>query len=257
MKKALLLLIIVVSFYTSCKQSDTTSKGATPAVEAKGIADDESEEIVAASIKAMGGQQAYDAINVLSWTFFGARHLVWDKKNNRVRIDSPRDSSVYLLDMNTMEGVYAKNGEVEKDSTVIKDKMERAKSIWINDSYWLVMPWKLRDAGVTIKYLRQDTLADQKMADVIEMTFDNVGETPENKYEVFVDQSDHMIKRWAFYKDANQAKASRVWPWDNYQLIDGIQISFDRSDKSGPSNVRTYDALDDKVFESVEPFDYF
>jgi hypothetical protein len=29
---------------------------------------------------------------------------------------------------------------------------------WINDAYWLVMPWKLQDPGVTLSYVKTDTL---------------------------------------------------------------------------------------------------
>jgi hypothetical protein len=25
---------------------------------------------------------------------------------------------------------------------------------WINDAYWLVMPWKLQDPGVTLSYVK-------------------------------------------------------------------------------------------------------
>lgn len=249
--------MVVASICASCQQSSNNADKTTQDVVTLGTADKKSASLVSQSVDAMGGQAAYDAIDIISWTFFGARHLVWDKSQNLVRIDSPRDSSIYLLDMNTMEGVYAKDGVVEKDAAILKQKMEKAKSIWINDSYWLVMPWKLRDPGVSLNYLRQDTLKNKIVADVLELTFDGVGETPNNKYEVFVDQSDHMIKQWSFFKEAKQAEPSRVWPWDNYKSIDGIQISFDRSDKSGPSNVRTYDSVDDKVFSSVEAFDYF
>jgi hypothetical protein len=31
-------------------------------------------------------------------------------------------------------------------------------SLWINDAYWLVMPWKLQDPGVTLSYVKTDTL---------------------------------------------------------------------------------------------------
>jgi len=162
--KKLLMWMVVASICASCQQSSNNADKTTQDVVTLGTADKKSASLVSQSVDAMGGQAAYDAIDIISWTFFGARHLVWDKSQNLVRIDSPRDSSIYLLDMNTMEGVYAKDGVVEKDAAILKQKMEKAKSIWINDSYWLVMPWKLRDPGVSLNYLRQDTLKNKIVA---------------------------------------------------------------------------------------------
>jgi len=92
---------------------------------------------------------------------------------------------------------------------------------------------------------------------VLALTFKGVGNTPNNKYEVYVDKSDDLIKQWAFFKDADQETPPRIWPWDNYKSYKGIMLSGERSDKSGPSNIRIYDNLDDKVFESFETFEYY
>ena len=38
-------------------------------------------------MNSMGGREKWDNTNVLYWNFFGARTLLWDKANNRVRVD--------------------------------------------------------------------------------------------------------------------------------------------------------------------------
>jgi hypothetical protein len=44
--------------------------------------------VIADSVmRAMGGRGQWDAVKYLHWTFFGRRTLLWDKKNERVRID--------------------------------------------------------------------------------------------------------------------------------------------------------------------------
>lgn len=252
----LLLLFILISI-TAC-QSDTKPKVNTDENQKVRISiDKKAQELVTASFDAMGGKDKYDDLNIVSWTFFGSRHLVWDKNGSRVRIDSPKDTSVYLLNLHDKTGRVIKGGKEVTDKEELASLIKRAEGIWINDSYWLVMPWKLNDNGVNLKYVRQDTTLAGAKAEVLELTFDNVGNTPENKYEVYIDQSDHMIKQWAFFKTADQETHPRIWPWDNYQSHNGLLLSSDRSDKSGPSNVRTYDKLDDKVFTSFETFDYF
>lgn len=216
-----------------------------------GNADDRSTKISSDVVKAMGGMDAYNKINGISWTFFGSRRLWWDKQKSRVRIESPKDTSVYIVNLNTLQGRYFKNGVEVKDAAVLEEKMKEGKSIWINDSYWLVMPFKLRDQGVHLKYVRQDTISGGYAAEVLELTFSGVGNTPDNKYEVYVDDRDNLIKQWAYFKQASQEKPDRIWPWDNYKDHNGVLISDERSDKSGPSKVKVYDKIKEDLFSEL------
>ena len=158
------------------------------------------------------------------------------------------DSTIYLVNLNTLEGRVRIKGEELTEPDSLKKMLERGKSIWINDSYWLLMPFKLKDTGVTLKYLGEDTAANGLMCNILELTFKNVGVTPDNKYRVYVDLKDNLVKQWAYYKDAAQDSASQVWPFDNYKNYGGILISADRSDKKGPANVRVDDKLPDETF---------
>jgi hypothetical protein len=196
---------------------------------------------------AMGGRENWDKTRFISWTFFGRRDLVWDKYTGRVRIESRPDSSIYLVNVNSGEGrVKIKNTEItEPDS--LKKLLNKAKSIWINDSYWLVMPFKLKDSGVTIKYMGEDTLQKQRF-NTLFLTFKDVGVTPQNKYKLYVDINDKLIRYWAYYTNASQDTANFVRPWDNYQQYGSILLSGDRSDKGGPSNVKVDESLPDKLF---------
>jgi hypothetical protein len=98
----------------------------------------------------------------------------------------------------------------------LKKLLARAKGIWINDSYWLTMPFKLKDSGVTLKYFGEDTLKNDRY-NILELTFKEVGDTPENKYRLYVGIKDKMIKHWAYYNDAKKDTANFIRPWDNYQ----------------------------------------
>lgn len=220
------------------------------------IEDEKAAKIVESMMLAMGGEKNWNDLKYVSWTFFGARHLVWDKMGGRVRIDSPRDTSIYLVNLHDHKGKIIKSGQEVTDPEELDQLIKRGESIWINDSYWLFMPFKLQDPGVTVTYMREDTMKGGIPSSVLELTFDSVGDTPGNKYEIYVDHRDSLIKQWAFFKDANQETPPRIWPWDHYQSHNGLLLSSERSDSSGPSNVRIYDTLDDIVFESFEPFEY-
>lgn len=252
---ALFILVLLTTF--SCKEKEAALPASEKATQNKTVIQDKkAAELVSSSWTAMGGEEKWNDLKYVSWTFFGSRHLIWDKIGGRVRIDSPRDTSVYLVDLINLKGKVIKGGKEVTDPEELNKLLKRGKGMWINDSYWLFMPFKLQDPGVTVNYVREDTINGGAPSSVLALTFKDVGNTPDNKYEVYVDKSDNLIKQWAFFKDANQETPPRIWPWDNYQSHNGLLLSSERSDKSGPSNVKLYETLDDAVFESFEVFDY-
>ena len=258
MKLKIVILVFLSALIMACdSQSTTPESKEAPEVYTKKIEDEKAAQLVFEMMEAMGGVEKWENLKYVSWTFFGARHLVWDKLNSRVRIESPKDSTVYLVNLEELSGKYSYNGVENLNKVELSEKLKKGKSIWINDMYWLFMPFKLYDQGVFVKYLKSDTTLVGDMADILELSFDNVGNTPENKYQIYIDQKDHLIKQWNFFADANQAEASAIWPWDNYSDFNGLKLSSDRTDKSGPSNVRVYEHLDDEVFTSFKKFLFY
>ena len=205
-------------------------------------------ELADSIMVAVGGRKNWDATRFISWNFFGARDLVWDKKEGRVRIESNRDSTIYLLNLTTMEGKVQVKGQELTQADSLAKMLDKAKRIWINDSYWLVMPFKLKDSGVTLKYLGADTLVNDQHYNVLQLTFENVGATPQNKYDLYVGVHDKLVKYWSYYSDAKKDTANWTRPWDNYQKYGNILLSADRSDGAGPKNVRVSGEMPDDLF---------
>lgn len=251
-----IFIILLASLITGCNQSDKQEGTATVNPPAKGFnkeASDEKAIAIADSVmKAMGGRKNYDSLRYIAWNFFGMRNLVWDKQTGRVRIDATGENTTYLLNIHTMEGKVMKDSVEITHPDSLQAYLEQGRNIWINDSYWLVMPFKLKDTGVTLKYAREDTTNEGIPSHVLSLTFDKVGVTPENKYEVYVDKSDYLVRQWAYFKDASQTEPSAVWPWDNYVFYHGVLLSSDRSDGKGPRNVRVYESLPDEVFNNFD-----
>jgi hypothetical protein len=235
----------------SCGPKQKTLGELNPAAEGFDFANSDAAAIDLADsiMHAMGGREAWDNTRFISWNFFDRRDLVWDKHTGRVRIESKPDSTIYLVNINTGEGrVQIKGQELTEPDSLKKKMLERAKNIWINDSYWLVMPFKLKDTGVTLKYLGQDTLDNKQYYNVLQLTFQNVGRTPENKYKLYVDIHDKLIRHWAYYEVAASDSANFVRPWDNYQKYGTILLSADRSDSGGPKRVQVNESLPDTIF---------
>ena len=247
--------ILFLAYSCQDRQSIPITNPAAPGFNLDG-SDEQAIQIADKVMEAMGGRQNWDNTRHIAWNFFGRRHLVWDKNSGAVRIDIPADTATFLLNIHSMEGKVQVGMEEITHPDSLTKHLTRAKRIWINDAYWLCMPFKLKDDGVTLNYVQEDTLPGAIPADVLSLTFENVGVTPENKYHVWVDKSDYLIKQWAFYRNRDQKEPPRVWPWDNYKPYGEILLSSDRSDQSGPRQVQVFDSLPEAVFNSFEKPDF-
>lgn len=252
MKHFLYLSVLVIVGWACQPVKESASEDSADNPPAEGFnlsgSDPAAIELADSVMIAMGGRKNWDATRFISWNFFGRRDLVWDKHQGRVRIESSRDSTIYLLDLNTMQGRVQTKGQELTEPDSLAKMLNRAKSIWINDSYWLVMPFKLKDSGVTLKYMGEDTLVNNQYYNVLRLTFDKVGDTPQNMYDLYVDVTDNLIKYWSYYSDASQDSVTFTRPWDNYQKYGAILLSADRSDGGGPKNVKVDQELPDAVF---------
>jgi hypothetical protein len=253
MKQFNLLAILAALFlFDGCgiKSADTNEEANPPA---QGFDLDNSDpaaiELADSIMVAIGGRKNWDNTRFISWNFFGRRNLTWDKERGRVRIESINDSITYLVNINTLEGRVRVKGKELLKSDSLREMLQKAKSIWIIDSYWLVMPFKLKDTGVTLKYLGEDTLRNGERCNLLQLTFKNIGDTPQNKYLLFVDLKDNLVKQWAYYSNADQDSANFIRPWDNYKEYGKILLSADRSDGSGPMNVKISTSLPNGIFE--------
>lgn len=249
MKRLFPLFIWLPVLFVSCKSSTSNSaesfENSAPEIKSKvvvynnppaeGFNVEESSPIAVLMadqvMNAMGGREAWDKTNVIYWNFFGARTLLWDKENHKVRIDIPKDEMVLSLNMNDMSGKVWKSGEPMTNIDSLTKYLERAKRIWINDSYWLVMPFKLKDSGVTLSYVAEDTTQTGIRCDVLRLTFEGVGVTPQNAYDVWVDIDEKLIKQWAYYSEANQSEPNFVLPWTDYQQYGDIKLSGERGER--------------------------
>lgn len=246
-----IVILLLGVFLYACQG---TKSGKNPPAEGFDLngSDARAMEIADQVMEAMGGRRAWDQTRVIAWNFSGRRHLIWDKKTGDVRIDVPQDTAVYMINIHKGTVRAMVGGQEITDPDSLKVLYKKGEGMWINDSYWLVMPFKLKDSGVTLKYLGEDTTQNGVRSDLLQLTFHNVGNTPDNMYKVWVDQSDHLVRQWAFYARYDQENPPAVWPWDNYQTYGQIKLSADRSDNRGPRSVQVLDQVPEPVFTSFD-----
>ena len=185
-------------------------------------------EIADRVMLAMGGRKNWDQTRFLTWNFFGGRTHTWDRYEGRDSIFIHKDSTIIDVNINTLEGRLFMGGEEITNADSLSKYLQWGKEAWINDSYWLVMPFKLKDNGVTLKYLGEEEDPDGAYCHVLELTFESVGVTPQNKYEVMVDTSSMLVSHWKYYPQADMDTARIVSPWKDYQKYGDILLSGER-----------------------------
>ena len=210
-------------------------------------------------MQALGGRQAWDETRYLTWNFFGRRRLVWDKQTGDVRIEgTDRETGkpyLILMNLGTREGRAWSEGREVVEAQGLAEMLDLGEAVWINDSYWMFMPYKLKDSGVTLHYIGPREMLDGRPAQVIELTFEGVGRTPENRYLVYVADDSGLVEQWDYFKNAADPDPQFQSPWHNWQRYGAILLSDDRGDGSH-TDIAVFDELPASVLSSPEPVDW-
>lgn len=203
---------------------------------AKGKADEKAAALAARVMETMGGAKAWAETRVITWTFFGSRRHVWDKATGDIRMEGGNAESgkqVIVMNLNSGAGRAWRNGTEMTTGNQLEKALEQARSAWINDSYWLVMPYKLRDPGVTLRSMGPKQTAAGNDAEVLELTFEGVGATPQNKYHVYVGTRSGLVEQWDFFRTAADTESVFQSPWTGWKKYGRIMLSGGRGQMRG------------------------
>ena len=196
--------------------------GAVPAApEAPKNSDPKAVAVADQLMQGLGGQPAWDATRYLRFEFaveregkiLASRSHLWDKANGRYRLEAKTregDPYVVLTNINTKDGTaYLKGAPLEGEE--LKKYLQQAFAIWTNDTYWLLMPYKLRDPGVILGYEGEEK-SPEGTYDRVTLAFDNVGLTPKDRYWVYVNRDTHLVDRWDYVlKGSNDPPTTFLW----------------------------------------------
>lgn len=253
---ALALAAAGAAAQTASEERPPASQPATrpatrPEARAAPASDPEAVEVARAVMQRLGGRGAWEGTRYLTWSFFGSRRHLWDRHAGDVRIEgTDRESGeTYLILMNIHSGRGRawRGGAEVTDPEPLEKMLREGTSAWINDSYWLVMPYKLLDPGVTLRDLGERPMADGRPARVVELTFTDVGETPRNKYHVYVARETGLVEQWDFFADRDDAEPRFRIPWRGWKRYGAIMLSGDRGERGGRKLELTDIAVLDRV----------
>ena len=180
---------------------------------------------------ALGGQKQWDSLRGLRWSFGSmlgdsvrsSRRHAWDKMTGEHRVDGVNRQGqsytyIHTLGDTTRGMAWVDGNKIEGDS--LKKLIQRANALWINDTYWMLMPYKLRDPGVTLKYAGDTTMSGGTY-DRLALSFDHVGLTPGDRYWVYVNRADHRVERWEMVLEGDQPPPV-AYTWQGWEQHDGL-----------------------------------
>lgn len=220
---------------------------------------------------AMGGQETWNKLPYFRFDFVVVKdgkevarfkHW-WDKMHSRCRVEGPDEQGRVVtacFNLMTKKGKTFTDGIVDTDSTNIANIIENGYERWVNDTYWIIMPFKLHDNGVHVKHVRTEEGTNGATYDVLEVSFmPNVGLTPEDHYWLFVNTKTHLIDRWEMVLTGQKPPPSGS-TWESWTSIGPLQLSLARRFDGKPvmlrfENVATPATMDNSVFTDSRPKD--
>lgn len=216
-------------------------------------------EIADAVMKKMGGRAAWDRTRYITWVFFGSRRHLWDKFTGDIRVEGTDrrsgEATLTLMNIHTGEGRVWRGGEEVTGAETLEAGLEAGLSAWINDSYWLVMPYKLKDTGVTLKHVGEGETRAKDPAEVLELTFDDVGRTPQNKYRVYVSKASGLVVQWDYYSTAEDDEPRISTPWTDWTKHGEILLSGGRGQRR-LDGIGVLDTAPAGCFTKPDPIDW-
>jgi len=179
----------------------------------------------------------------MSWTFevsrgdtvrTSRRHL-WDRRSNRHRVEYTDRAGKRFVIVHTL-GDSTGHAWIDGTALVgdtVRSLVNRGELLWRHDTYWFLMPFKLRDPGVQLAYQGRQPDARERIG----LTFAGGGDT----YAFDVDPKSGRIAYWQFHHEGDTHLETGTW--EEWVTIDGVSFSTRHLREDGRTLIRTKDIL--------------
>jgi hypothetical protein len=209
-----------------------------PAVAAS---DSKAVEVARRSMTAMGGQERFAAARLLRFDFAPVRdgkvtstyHHWWDRHTGAYRLEGMSREGVPFRvlfdDVNAKKG-RAWLGDRELQGDELAQWLERGYGRFVNDTYWLLMPWKWLDPGVNLEHAGKKTVDGQEY-DVVTLSFgSDVGLTSNDRYWAYVSTKSNLMERWEYVLETEEGApgsgAPTPWAWKEWkETAAGVKLA--------------------------------
>jgi len=236
---------------------------------ATGKADPKAAEVARSLDDALGGMSRWESVPYVRFDFVVVkegkelarfRHW-WDKRHGRDRVEGPDEKGnvvATVVNLADRTGKSFTSGFADRDSASIASHVQNGYERWVNDSYWLMMPFKVRDPGTNLKYGGSKKGPDGVEWDVLELTFDpGVGLTPKDHYWLYVNRKTHLMDRWDYLLQDMKPPAQTA-TWEGWTKFGPVHLSTLHRFEGKPTmlrfeNVVVPPSMDESIFVDARP----
>lgn len=178
-----------------------------------GTAGPQAEALADSMLSALGYQQ-YQELEQLNWAFPRGHRYRWNRKENIVNVKWDEFDVTFSPD--TREGTASENGR-ELTGVALSDALYKAWTLFANDSFWVVAPFKVKDPGTT------RSLVTTEDGPALLITYTSGGVTPGDSYLWYLDDNYRPIA-WKMYVKILPIGGLR-FSWEEWRTIEGVQLS--------------------------------
>jgi hypothetical protein len=212
-------------------------------------------------LAAMGGAEGWNQARYLEFDFvvirqgreLSRRSHRWDRHRGDYRISylQGNDTIVSVFNANDHKSGAVKVNGQDVEGAREDSLLNQAYARHINDSYWLIMPYKWLDPGVTLTSQGRQRDEQGREWDVVKLTFANVGLTPQNEYLAFINPQTGLMERWHHFPRAGAPPA--IYNWERWQRFGPIMLATEKPSPDGSTiirfeNVRVETAVPQRAF---------
>jgi hypothetical protein len=236
-----LLAVLVSGLALGCNQEGTEAlEGGGDAVRSVADArfdDPEVTRVHSRMVETMAPGNGWERTRYIQWDWMvnrgegvepTRRSHRWDRWQNDLRTEAAVDGQQMIALFNHDEPLAGRvwlDGELQEGARA-DSLLTRANAMFVNDSYWLLMPYKWTDPGVRAEYLGEQTDDDGRRWEVVQLSFEDVGLTPQNMYHAFVNPETGLMERWHYI--AREGAEPSMVNWSGWRFFGPIMLAPDR-----------------------------
>jgi plastocyanin len=122
------------------------------------------------------------------------------------------------------------------------DDGKAAYARWVNDSYWLLAPLKIRDRGVKVQADGPKDL-NGVTYETLRISFEKVGLTPTDQYVFYLDPKTKLPLAWDYIPASGEGMQAT---WEKYKTFGGLNFATEHNFKNKTIKLADIKVVTDK-----------